>query len=147
MADDSDLMSDLLLRGVTMLGDECPDCGNPLFRHDGDVFCAACDPDEARRILGETPTGDRSTRDAGEMEGENSTSQGDTTSRGQSPSQNQNQRREQGQTGNQNREVVVSLSKVARRLADEAEDEEDLDRLGRILDNLESTLDIIERLS
>ncbi|MDY6775886.1 MAG: Sjogren's syndrome/scleroderma autoantigen 1 family protein [Halobacteria archaeon] len=139
MADDSDLMSDLLLRGVTMLGDECPECGNPLFRHNDDVFCAACDPDEARRILGESKNENHKTHEEATRREVSQTekTEGD---RRDTETQRSGER-------SQNQEVVRSLSKVARRLADEAEDERDLSRLSRILDSLDSTLDIIERLS
>lgn len=35
-------MADLLKSGATMLSDVCPDCGSPLFRVKGDIFCAKC---------------------------------------------------------------------------------------------------------
>jgi uncharacterized Zn finger protein (UPF0148 family) len=42
MSDDVKRMSDLLKSGATMLSDICPNCGNPLFKVKGDVFCAKC---------------------------------------------------------------------------------------------------------
>jgi len=42
MGEDVKRMADLLKSGATMLSDVCPDCGNPLFRIKGDVFCAKC---------------------------------------------------------------------------------------------------------
>src|SRR5438093_12811123 len=42
MADDVKRMADLLKSGATMLSDVCPECGNPLFRVKGDIFCAKC---------------------------------------------------------------------------------------------------------
>lgn len=35
-------MADLLKSGATMLSDICPECGSPLFKVKGDVFCAKC---------------------------------------------------------------------------------------------------------
>jgi uncharacterized Zn finger protein (UPF0148 family) len=42
MSDDVKRMSDLLKSGATMLSDVCPNCGNPLFKVKGDIFCAKC---------------------------------------------------------------------------------------------------------
>ncbi len=42
MAEDVKRMADLLKSGATMLSDICPECGSPLFRVKGDVFCAKC---------------------------------------------------------------------------------------------------------
>lgn len=42
MADDVKRMADLLKSGATMLSDICPECGSPLFRIKGEVFCAKC---------------------------------------------------------------------------------------------------------
>ncbi len=42
MAEDVRRMADLLKSGATMLSDICPECGSPLFRVKGDVFCAKC---------------------------------------------------------------------------------------------------------
>lgn len=38
----SEQMSDLLLKGATMTNRHCETCGNPLFRHDDQVFCPHC---------------------------------------------------------------------------------------------------------
>jgi len=35
-------MSELLLQGATMTNHHCDDCGNPIFRYDGQEFCAHC---------------------------------------------------------------------------------------------------------
>ena len=42
MADDVKRMADLLKSGATMLSDICPECGSPLFKIKGEVFCAKC---------------------------------------------------------------------------------------------------------
>jgi len=35
-------MSELLLKGATMTNAHCQDCGDPIFRYDGQEFCATC---------------------------------------------------------------------------------------------------------
>lgn len=42
MSEDVKRMADLLKSGATMLSDICPECGSPLFRVKGDIFCAKC---------------------------------------------------------------------------------------------------------
>jgi len=36
-------MSELLLQGATMTNAHCSDCSNPIFRYDGQEFCANCE--------------------------------------------------------------------------------------------------------
>jgi uncharacterized Zn finger protein (UPF0148 family) len=36
-------MSELLLQGATMTNRHCGDCGNPIFRYEGQSFCAVCE--------------------------------------------------------------------------------------------------------
>lgn len=35
-------MSELLLKGATMTNQHCNQCGDPIFRHDGEEFCPSC---------------------------------------------------------------------------------------------------------
>ncbi|WP_315851355.1 Sjogren's syndrome/scleroderma autoantigen 1 family protein, partial [Haloferax volcanii] len=35
-------MSELLLKGATMTNKHCDNCGDPLFRYEGQVFCPTC---------------------------------------------------------------------------------------------------------
>lgn len=35
-------MSELLLKGATMTNRHCGDCGNPIFRYEGQEFCPTC---------------------------------------------------------------------------------------------------------
>ncbi|MEA5388710.1 Sjogren's syndrome/scleroderma autoantigen 1 family protein [Haloarculaceae archaeon H-GB11] len=35
-------MSDLLLKGATMTNAHCGECGDPIFRHEGQEFCPTC---------------------------------------------------------------------------------------------------------
>jgi uncharacterized Zn finger protein (UPF0148 family) len=63
-------MSELLLKGATMTNDHCEECGDPIFRHDGQEFCPTCqasDEADTSRSGGEetTPTGAEGTDDAG----------------------------------------------------------------------------------
>ena len=41
--DETKAMSRLLTRGAKMLQKGCEDCGNPLFRYQGEVVCPVCD--------------------------------------------------------------------------------------------------------
>jgi uncharacterized Zn finger protein (UPF0148 family) len=36
-------MSELLLQGATMTNAHCSDCGDPIFRYEGQEFCATCE--------------------------------------------------------------------------------------------------------
>lgn len=36
-------MSELLLQGATMTNAHCSDCNDPIFRYDGQEFCASCE--------------------------------------------------------------------------------------------------------
>lgn len=42
MSEDVKRMADLLKTGATMLSDVCPECGSPLFKVKGEIFCAKC---------------------------------------------------------------------------------------------------------
>ncbi len=42
MSEDVKRMADLLKSGATMLSDVCPECGSPLFKVKGNIFCAKC---------------------------------------------------------------------------------------------------------
>jgi UPF0148 protein len=42
VSEDVKRMADLLKSGATMLSDICPECGSPLFKVKGEVFCAKC---------------------------------------------------------------------------------------------------------
>jgi uncharacterized Zn finger protein (UPF0148 family) len=49
-------MSELLLRGATMTDSHCDDCGDPIFRYDGQEFCATCQAEGAPELTEETET-------------------------------------------------------------------------------------------
>jgi len=42
VSEDVKRMADLLKSGATMLSDVCPECGSPLFKVKGNIFCAKC---------------------------------------------------------------------------------------------------------
>lgn len=51
-------MSQLLLQGATMTNHHCDDCGDPIFRHDGQEFCPTCEkpvesPDQGADAAGQ----------------------------------------------------------------------------------------------
>jgi len=57
----SERMSDLLLKGATMTNAHCNDCGDPIFRYDGDEFYPTC-----QRVV----TNDEAVEQAAEGEGQ-----------------------------------------------------------------------------
>jgi uncharacterized Zn finger protein (UPF0148 family) len=55
-------MSELLLQGATMTNAHCSECGDPIFRYDGQEFCATCEKPVQR------DTGDAEEDASGEAE-------------------------------------------------------------------------------
>ncbi|NEU59094.1 Sjogren's syndrome/scleroderma autoantigen 1 family protein [Halorussus sp. MSC15.2] len=51
-------MSELLLQGATMTGKHCDNCGDPIFRYDGQEFCPTCQHEA--RAQAEGQNGDQS---------------------------------------------------------------------------------------
>jgi uncharacterized Zn finger protein (UPF0148 family) len=66
-------MSELLLQGATMTNAHCQDCGDPIFRYDGQEFCATCEKTVERSGDEETAAGDSDAED-GEREADSSDS-------------------------------------------------------------------------
>ncbi|PSP62666.1 hypothetical protein BRC76_04235 [Halobacteriales archaeon QH_8_67_36] len=50
-------MSELLLKGATMTNAHCTDCGDPIFRYDGQEFCPTCQKPVAREQGSDRRTG------------------------------------------------------------------------------------------
>jgi uncharacterized Zn finger protein (UPF0148 family) len=50
-------MSELLLQGATMTNAHCSDCGDPVFRYDGQEFCPTCEKAVERGDTGEDGQG------------------------------------------------------------------------------------------
>lgn len=46
-------MSELLLQGATMTNRHCDDCGDPIFRKDGQEFCPTCHTVDAADVEGD----------------------------------------------------------------------------------------------
>jgi len=55
-------MSELLLQGATMTNAHCSECGDPIFRYDGQEFCATCE----RPVDRDTGDGEGTDRDRGD---------------------------------------------------------------------------------
>ena len=51
-------MSELLLKGATMTNAHCSDCGDPIFRYDGQEFCPTCEKAVERNTGGADEDGD-----------------------------------------------------------------------------------------
>ncbi|WP_254832550.1 Sjogren's syndrome/scleroderma autoantigen 1 family protein [Haloglomus salinum] len=56
-------LSELLLKGATMTDIHCPECGDPIFRHEGRQFCPSCQREVA--------TGESQQATAGQAAAEN----------------------------------------------------------------------------
>jgi len=54
-------LSDLLLKGATMTNQHCSQCGDPIFRHEGQEFCPSCGTGR-----GDDATGGDETRTGGD---------------------------------------------------------------------------------
>lgn len=112
-------MSRLLTRGATMLDDACDDCGNPLFRHKGEVLCPVCQ----KRLRDEEGDGE------------------DTEGVGESEEATASGRETHGSTDDGvNQHLRVLAERLARDAAEHADDPEAVERR---LDALERTLDLI----
>ncbi|MCX2820011.1 hypothetical protein EGH25_11690 [Haladaptatus sp. F3-133] len=134
--DETRVMSRALTRGATMLDEACDGCGNPLFRYQGDVFCAVCQERSGGAEEGEDQDGTSGESEGEEVdgvgEGEVQASAGDAT-------------RARDENGTDEPDGVdESLRRLARRLADDAvENADDPEAVERRLDALERTLDLL----
>ncbi|WP_424001664.1 Sjogren's syndrome/scleroderma autoantigen 1 family protein [Haloarcula salina] len=63
-------MSELLLKGATMTNAHCSDCGDPIFRYDGQEFCPTCQKPVAREEGASGAQADDGTADAEGADGE-----------------------------------------------------------------------------
>jgi uncharacterized Zn finger protein (UPF0148 family) len=60
-------MSELLLKGATMTGKHCGECGDPIFRYDGEEFCPTCQREVEGAAGGQgSDEGDADARDTDE---------------------------------------------------------------------------------
>ncbi len=130
--DETRVMSRALTRGATMLDEACDDCGNPLFRYQGEVFCPVCQERHGKE------SGDEKGAETGRVEEDDT----DGSERDKASSREM----DEGEAGGTEelREVEESLRTLARRLArDAAERSEDPDAVERRLDALERTLNLL----
>jgi uncharacterized Zn finger protein (UPF0148 family) len=82
-------MSELLLQGATMTDSHCDNCGNPLFRYDGQTFCPNCQRTAAEGEDETAPAGDEQTsaNTTGRRTAAEQSSPQPTPSAGQTPQQ------------------------------------------------------------
>ena len=64
----SERMSDLLLKGATMTNAHCNNCGDPIFRYDGDEFCPTCQQVVTGDEAADAAAGDETADAAGAQE-------------------------------------------------------------------------------
>lgn len=125
--DETRVMSRALTRGATMLDDACDDCGNPLFRYQGEVFCPVCQElhgDETGAADDADEDGDED-RDGGDADAEGAGTYGAADGMD---------------------EVDEHLHALARRLArDAAESADDVEAVERRLEALERTVELLRR--
>jgi Uncharacterized Zn-finger containing protein len=119
-------MSRLLTRGAKMLQRGCDDCGNPLFRYQGEVVCPVCN--ERRGSEGNdaegAPQNEAEELDTDGTAGEDASDEGGAQTR--------------------TKDVDEHLRVLAKRLArDAAEQSEDPEAVERRLDALERTLEVL----
>lgn len=122
-------MSRLLTRGAKMLQKGCDDCGNPLFRYQGEVVCPVCN--ERRRAEAKS-------------ESEESTLEEGTGATGETGFAESDEERERESVAEEG--VDDHLRVLAERLArDAAEHSDDPEAVERRLDALERVLEILRR--
>jgi UPF0148 protein len=61
-------MSELLLQGATMTNAHCSECGDPIFRYEGQEFCATCERAVDRSDASAAAEGEASEDDEGASE-------------------------------------------------------------------------------
>jgi uncharacterized Zn finger protein (UPF0148 family) len=76
-------MSELLLQGATMTGKHCDNCGDPIFRHDGQEFCPTCQH-EAQQAR-EAQQAQRAAADANQSEETRQSATADATEPAETP--------------------------------------------------------------
>lgn len=127
-------MSRLLTQGAKMLQQGCDDCGNPLFRYQGEVVCPVCNE---RRSRGEST---KEAQPEERTEGTVATDPADAAAGGASETAEEEGAREK------NAEVDEYLRALAERLArDAVEHADDPEAVERRLDALERTLALLRR--
>jgi len=138
--DDTEIMSRYLQRGATMLGEHCDDCGNPLFRVQGEETCVVC-ASEAGGTATENEDGDE--RGAEPVES-------GRDERGAGEPSSGEARRDPLTGGGRGEEAVDEVRRnvlaVARRVSSDARDERDLGRLGDQMAVVERCVEVLDEL-
>lgn len=130
--DETKAMSRLLTRGAKMLQRGCDDCGNPLFRYQGEVVCPVCnerrgaDGTDAERASREEETDEAPSNETAVKDAPETSDEGDAQTR--------------------TKEVDEHLRVLAESLArDAVEHADDPEAVERRLDALEKTLGLLHR--
>ena len=120
-------MSDLLLKGATMTNRHCDQCGDPLFRHEGREFCPTC----GRERVGRGEAADEEATAAGDG-GTQAAPPGETGSAGPQPEPTAST--QAGSTGEADLpEARAALARKVTALAREAEATADVGRARELL--------------
>jgi uncharacterized Zn finger protein (UPF0148 family) len=143
--DDTEIMSQYLQRGATMLGDHCDDCNNPLFRVQGEEMCVVCRArgadddghggDDAAGSRGNTGTdresepGGAAATDAGSVDDPTDALTADEPLDAAAVD-----------------EIRRNVLGVARRVSRDARDERELDRLRDQMAVVEACVDVLDEL-
>ena len=111
-------MSELLLQGATMTGKHCGECGDPIFRYDGQEFCPTCQ----REVEG---SGGQQGDSAGQQSGDTEQQSDDAARQGgDAPQQGEVQQGEaQRQTRTSNSEEAGEATDDAEGTSEEIPDE------------------------
>lgn len=76
------VMSDLLLKGATMTNKHCNECGDPVFRQNGQEFCPSCHGQEQH---GEAQAADDEPQEASAGQAQSQREQPQSATQGQQP--------------------------------------------------------------
>ena len=110
-------MSELLLKGATMLNVHCADCSSPIFRHEGEEFCPTCgrSVDELQTAGAADTDGEIPDTQPGQPEAPQDSTPSEQPAAGQSPAAEQPLRVQAPETN-----AGEALEAVIARLADRA---------------------------
>lgn len=138
--DDTEIMSRYLQRGATMLGEHCDDCGNPLFRVQGEEACVVC----AAESGGEATEPDDGSEEAAAPDdrGGEGLAAGEASSEDAQRDLLTGADRGDGAVEEIRRDVLA----VARRVARDARDERELSRLRDQMAVVESAVEVLDEL-
>lgn len=142
--DDTEIMSQYLQRGATMLGDHCDDCNNPLFRVQGEEMCVVCRTREDENGDG----GDEAGASRGETGGGRESEAGGAaaTDAGSVDDPTDALTADEPLDAAAVDEIRRNVLGVARRVSRDARDERELDRLRDQMAVVEACVDVLDEL-